>query len=588
VRRIHDFHGGIYPPERKGLSNTPPLRKARMPEELVLPLAQHIGPPAKPQVAVGDRVLGGQRLTDLSGLPVHAPTSGHVSAIEERPVPHASGLRGPCIVIACDGLDEWGEGDRFEDFRKADRGELIAHLHASGIAGMGGAGFPTARKLPRDEASSIPTLIINGTECEPYITADDILMRERAAQIVEGVEILAHIAGSREILIGIEDNKPEAIAAMREAVRGREAMEIMVFPTKYPSGGEKQLIEILTGRQVPSGGLPSDLGILCQNVGTAVAVADAVLRGRPLVSRITTVTGETPQRPGNFEVLIGTPMRQLLAEAGCSLPTGSEARRLIMGGPMMGVTMPDADCPIVKTTNCLLVPAADELGNDQTAQACIRCGHCAEACPASLLPQQLYWYARARDHERLEEHHLADCIECGACSFVCPSNIPLVQYYRASKAAIREQRAEDARSERARQRFEARQQRIERAAAEKEAKRAKRKRAAMAKAADKASSDAGGSAGEADPIQAAIARAKARRAAQADGAADAEGAAAEAAAKLAKVEARLEKARATLAADDGSDPAISAALRKAVETTEAKLAEARAAVPAPVAETEQA
>ncbi|MEL7043551.1 MAG: electron transport complex subunit RsxC [Pseudomonadota bacterium] len=561
MRRVHDFHGGIHPPEHKEQSNTRPLRRAAIPAQLVLPLSQHIGPPARLEVAVGDRVLGGQRLSDLSSLPVHAPTSGIIAAIEDRPVPHASGLGGLCVVIDSDGEDEWTELSPINDFRTADAAQLIEHLQAAGIAGLGGAGFPTFRKLPRDGGAGISTLIINGTECEPYITADDVLMRERAAQIVEGVEILAHIATPEEILIGIEDNKPEAIAAMRAAIAGRELMEVVVFPTKYPSGGEKQLIEILTGKQVPSGGLPSDLGILCQNVGTAVAVADAVLRGRPLVSRVTTVTGHRATDAGNFEVLLGTPMRHLLDQAGCDVAQATPTQRLIMGGPMMGVTMPDPDAPIVKTTNCLLVPTEDELPTSGAAQACIRCGHCAEACPAQLLPQQLYWYARARDFEKLEEHHLADCIECGACSFVCPSSIPLVQYYRASKAAIREQRAEDAKAEQARLRFEARQERLARAAAEKEARRAKRKRTAMAKAADEAGAD--------DPIQAAIARAKARRAAQDQAPTAADD-------KVAKIEARLEKARAKLAADDGSDAAVSAALQKAVAATEKKLADAQA------------
>ncbi|MEM9758708.1 MAG: electron transport complex subunit RsxC [Pseudomonadota bacterium] len=565
MRRVHDFHGGIHPPEQKELSNTRPLRRAPIPAQLVLPLAQHIGPPARLEVGVGDRVLGGQRLSDLSSLPIHAPTSGIVAAVEERPVPHASGLGGLCVVIDCDGKDEWEDLKPLHDYRSTDPVQLIEHLQAAGIAGLGGAGFPTFRKLPRDGGTGISTLIINGTECEPYITADDVLMRERAAQIIEGIEILAHIATPEEILIGIEDNKPEAIAAMRAAVGGRERMDVVVFPTKYPSGGEKQLIEILTGEQVPSGGLPSDLGILCQNVGTAVAVADAVLRGRPLVSRVTTVTGHRASDAGNFEVLLGTPMRHLLEQAGCD-PAQARRQRLIMGGPMMGVTMPDADAPIVKTTNCLLVPTEDELPTAGAAQACIRCGHCAEACPAQLLPQQLYWYARARDLEKLDEHHLADCIECGACSYVCPSNIPLVQYYRASKAAIREQRAEDAKAEQARLRFEARQERLARAAAEKEARRAKRKRTAMAKAADEAGTD--------DPIQAAIARAKARRAAQDNAPAAADD-------KLAKIEARLEKARAKLAADDGSDATVSAALQKAVAATEKKLADARAQAAAP-------
>lgn len=568
MRKVHDFHGGIYPPERKALSSSVGIRRAPVPRRLVLPLSQHIGPPARPTVQEGDEVLGGQRLTDLTGLPVHAPTSGTIAAITDHPVPHASGLTGRCIVIDCDGEDRWIDLHPVPDFRTCDSRELVDRIFAAGIAGLGGAGFPSARKMPEGCEARIHTLIVNGTECEPYITSDDLLMREQGPRIVEGIEVLAHIVKPQTILIGIEDNKPEAVEAMRAAVQGRASMEVVVFPTKYPSGGEKQLIEILTGQQVPRGGLPSDLGILCQNVGTTAAIADAVLRGRPLVSRITTVTGKTPQNAGNFEVLLGTPMKDLLEFAQCRVPTDTgHAQRLIMGGPMMGVTMPSAESPIIKTSNCLLVPEPGELAPDHYAQACIRCGHCAEVCPAELLPQQLYWYARSRDHERLEEHNLGDCIECGACSYVCPSHIPLVQYYRASKAAIREKKADEQKSDQARLRFEARQERIERAAAEKEAKRAARKRAAMAKAADEASDD--------DPIKAAIARAQAKRAAQPSGTG---GATDDDREKVARIEARLAKARSKLEADTGADPAVTAALEKAVATTEIKLQAAKDAL----------
>jgi electron transport complex protein RnfC len=562
VRRLHDFHGGVFPPERKTLSSETPIAAAGIPPQLVLPLSQHIGPPAEIAVAVGDRVLGGQRLTDLSGLPVHAPTSGTIAAIEDRPVPHPSGLEAPCIVIDCDGEDRWIELEPCDGGLRADPETLRQQIHAAGIAGLGGAGFPTSRKLDPAAARKIHTLIINGTECEPYITADDRLMRERAAQIVSGAEILARLVDPAQIIIGIEDNKPQAIAAMESALAGREDMAIATFPTKYPSGGEKQLIEILTGRQVPSGGLPADIGILCQNVGTAVAVHDAVLRGRPLVSRVTTVTGEAVARPGNYDVLLGTPMSYLMSLAGCDR---EQVQRLVMGGPMMGISLRSDTCPVIKTTNCLLLPTAGELPPPPPMQACIRCGHCAEVCPARLLPQQLYWYARAEDQDNLEAHNLFDCIECGACSYVCPSHIPLVQYYRAAKGTIRDRRAAEAKSEHARLRFEARQARMEREAAAKEARRAARKRAALAKAADKPQD------GD-DPIQAAIARAQAKRAEQASNPAAAQSAQAD---KISRIEARLAKAREKLAADEGADEALTAALKKAVAATEAKLAAAR-------------
>jgi electron transport complex protein RnfC len=524
VRRLHDFHGGIFPPERKSLSSDGAIVAAGIPPQVVLPLSQHIGPVAEAVVAVGDRVLGGQPLTDAQGLPVHAPTSGTVAALEERSVPHPSGLPAPCIVIDCDGEDEWLPLQGCEDFRALSHDELRQRIFAAGIAGLGGAGFPTAYKLGGDAGRGIHTLILNGTECEPYITADDRLMRERAAAVIGGARILAHLVQPDEILIGVEDNKPEAVAALRAALGDHGDIDVVEFPTKYPSGGERQLIQILTGKQVPSGGLPADIGILCQNVGTAAAVHAAVTDGRPLVSRITTVTGEAVQRPGNFEVLVGTPMAYLLERAGFA---PGPRQRLLMGGPMMGIAVPSVDCPVVKTTNCLLAPAPGELREPPAvAQPCIRCGLCAEACPAQLLPQQLYWYSRAEDHEQLDTHNLFDCIECGACSWVCPSSIPLVQFYRASKGAIRERQAAEARSEHARLRFEARQARKEREAAEKEARRAARKKAALAKAAQKPAAQADATAGDnaaagEDPIQAAIARAKARRARQGETSGDA-------------------------------------------------------------------
>jgi electron transport complex protein RnfC len=407
-------------------------------------------------------------------------------------------------VITPDGKDEWIECKGTPDYQALDKLQLIDLIRHAGIAGMGGAGFPSSVKLSVKAGTHIETLIINGTECEPYITADDVLMRERADQIIEGAKILRYIIGPQETLIGVEDNKPEGIAALRAAAQG-SGIEIVEFPTKYPSGGEKQLIEILTGKQVPSGGLPSQVGVVCQNIGSTVAIYEAVVLGRPLISRVTTVTGDAVREPQNFQVLIGTPMRYLLEKAGYQ---PEKNNRLIMGGPMMGFTVPAIDVPIIKTTNCVLAPTEAELPTPPPAQACIRCGMCAQACPVSLLPQQLFWFAQGKEFEKLEHHNLFDCIECGACSYVCPSNIPLVQYYRASKAEILQLRRDHEKSEASRIRFEARQQRLEQAEAEKEAKRAARKKAAEQRAQTTA-----GSGGE-DPIQAAIERAKAKKAAQ--------------------------------------------------------------------------
>ena len=502
MRTIHDIHGGIHPPERKALSRPGELVAAPIPAVLVLPLRQHLGVPAQPIVSIGERVLGGQTIAAAQGVmsvPVHAPTSGVVAAIEARPIAHASGFEDQCIVIETDGQDEWLSFTGTADWRGLDAATLVEQVRSAGIAGMGGAGFPTAMKLNPGPARRIETLLINGTECEPYITADDTLMQCQADEMVEGAQILAHIVAAEAILIGIEDNKPDAIAAVEAAIaRSGADIELATFPTKYPSGGEKQIIEILTGEQVPSGGIPADIGLVCVNPGTAVASKRAIVDGAPLTHRIVTLTGEALSSPQNVTACLGTPITALLVHANLN---AAPQQRIIHGGPMMGFAVSDLSAPITKITNCLLAPTSVELPIPEPAKPCIRCGHCAEACPASLLPQQLYWYARAKDQEQLAEHRLFDCIECGACAYVCPSQIPLVQYYRAAKGQIRDSEQEKQRSDNSRERFEARQIRLETEAAEREAKRAARKAAAQNKAAEDG----------VDPIQAAIERAKARK-----------------------------------------------------------------------------
>lgn len=533
MRKIWDIHGGIHPPQNKAQSLRAPIIQASLADELVLPLSQHIGAPAKAIVALGERVLKGQLIAQASGfvsVPVHASSSGEVIAIEERSIVHPSGMSAPCIVIKTDGKDKWIEHQGLENYQQMEKAALIEHIRQSGIAGMGGAGFPSAIKLNTRAEQTINTLIINGTECEPYITADDILMRERAEQVISGVQILQQlIAPTQQTLIGIEDNKPEAIAALSGFITANNItdIEVVVFPTKYPSGGEKQLIQILTGQEVPSGGLPADIGVVCQNIGTTTAIYRAVHFGEPLISRITTVTGDAVGQQQNYEVALGTPIDHLLS---LSAYDSSKASRLIMGGPMMGFAITNTQAPVVKTSNCILAPSVAELPPPPPAQACIRCGMCAEACPASLLPQQLLWYAQAKDHQHLEDHHLFDCIECGACSFVCPSQIPLVQYYRASKADIKQQELEHEKSEQSRLRFEAREARLARLAEEKEAKRQARQLAAKkAKEAKEAAKVKADEESDAQPdstadtssdikqtdkqaaIQAAIARAKAKK-----------------------------------------------------------------------------
>ncbi|HHA2245958.1 TPA: electron transport complex subunit RsxC [Enterobacter ludwigii] len=472
--KIWDFDGGIHPPEMKTQSNGTPLRQIPLASRYVMPLKQHIGAEGELCVKEGDTVLRGQPLTFGRGrmLPVHAPTSGTVVAIAPHTVAHPSALSELSVIIEADGEDRWIERDGWSDYRNRSREALIERIHQFGVAGLGGAGFPTGVKL-HGGGDKIQTLIINAAECEPYITADDRLMQDCAAQVVEGIRILAHILQPREVLIGIEDNKPQAISMLRAVLNGSHDIGLRVIPTKYPSGGAKQLTQILTGKQVPHGGRSSDIGVLMQNVGTAYAVKRAVVDGEPLTERVVTLTGESVARPGNVWARLGTPVRHLLEQADFC-PASDQM--VIMGGPLMGFTLPWLDVPVVKITNCLLAPSPTEMGEEQEEKGCIRCSACADACPADLLPQQLYWYSKGQLHDKAQAHNLADCIECGACAWVCPSNIPLVQYFRQEKAEIYAISMEEKRAAEAKARFEARQARLER---EKLARQARHKQAAV-------------------------------------------------------------------------------------------------------------
>ncbi len=523
IRQLFKFKGGIHPPMRKKASTQNPIQQVDLPSTLILPLHQHIGESAEPLVSVGDRVLKGQTIAKAKGYvsaPVHAPTSGTIIAIEERPIPHPSGLDGLCMIIETDGLEEWTEKAPLADYQALDASKLRNAIRSAGIVGLGGAGFPSYIKLNPSTGKPIETLILNGVECEPYITCDDMLMRERADEILSGAKIMRHALQAKACVIAIEDNKPEAIEAMRAATTGSD-IDIVPVPTLYPQGGEKQLIQVITGKECPSDGLPVQIGIVVHNVGTAAAIHKAIHLGEPLISRIVTVTGDGITQRQNYEVLFGTSFNALLEQSG---GTTDDVERIMMGGPMMGFALHFENVPVIKTTNCILAATQENIAPPSHVMPCIRCGACADACPVSLLPQQLYWFSKAKEFDRAQDHNLFDCIECGCCAYVCPSNIPLVHYYRYAKTEIWSQERDKEKSEQAKMRHDNRQARLDREKAEKAARTAK-KRAALKAAEEKKKAAAAkqaesGEAPEAgtptntkqDEIQAAIARAKAKKA----------------------------------------------------------------------------
>ena len=499
--------GGIHPPELKSLSNQSTITSLPLQSRFVIPVPL-VGQQATLSVKVGDSVLKGQPLTEGAGfiyLPVHAPTSGTVVAIEQHSSNHASSLPVLSCIIEADGLDTWCEltSSKIEQLSKAD---ILVKIKQAGIAGMGGAAFPSHVKL--NPASEIDLVIINGVECEPYISADDRLMREFSDEILTGISIIHHLLNPQRIIIAIEDNKPEAAQAMESAIRRsslpNDMIRVTVIPTKYPSGGEKQLIQIITGKEVPSGAIPAQLGIVVHNVGTAYAIQEAVLQGKPFIERVVTLTGESIGKPGNYWLRIGTTVEDALSQVSFQ-PESSQ--KVIVGGPMMGYALADLDVPILKGTNCLLTPSQAEIAPVPDEKACIRCGECAVACPALLLPQQLFWHAKAEEYDKAASFNLKDCIECGCCSYVCPSDIPLVEYYRVAKSALKNAAEEKLQAEQAKIRFETRLQRLE---DEKNAREEKSKQAAAKRQANMKS-------GDKDAVAAAMARIAAKKAQAAEG-----------------------------------------------------------------------
>jgi Na+-translocating ferredoxin:NAD+ oxidoreductase subunit C len=431
--KIFKFNGGVHPPENKSQSTQLPIGQLPLPATLVLPLRQHVGNIPKVKVNVGEKVLKGQLLAEAEGMvsaAIHAPTSGIVTAIDDAIIPHPSGLPDHCITITPDGKDQWIKRIP-QDWRNADRKYLVASLSLSGIVGLGGATFPTHIKLRADGKSGIHTLVINAAECEPYITCDDMLMRERADEIIKGIAIAQYLLGAEKVMIGIEDNKPVAAKAMQAATENTN-MQVVVVPTLYPSGDARRLVHLLLGTEIPHDKRSTEVGLQVFNVATVLALYRYFELGEPAISRIVSITGNvlTPQ---NFEVLFGTPLLDLVAAAGGAK---KDTTHFIMGGPMMGFDLPTEEVPITKATNCIIAASPQLFAPPPPAMPCIRCARCADACPVNLQPQELYWFAKSDNFEKAADYKLFDCIECGACSYVCPSNIPLVQYYRYAKSEI--------------------------------------------------------------------------------------------------------------------------------------------------------
>lgn len=493
--KLFRLRGGVHPVSRKELAAERAIRVLPMPKRLYVPLLQHVGAPAQPLVNVGDKVLKGQLIGASQGVisaPIHAPTSGHIIAIGDFQAAHPSGLTAPTITIEADGEDRWISTESVGDPFVLTQEQVAARVAAAGIVGMGGATFPSAVKLNLSRKNNVRTLIINGGECEPYITCDDRLMRERAEAIIEGARLICYAVGAIEVMVGIEENKPAALAAMQTAANGTE-VKVIAVPAMYPMGWDKQMIRALTGREVPADGRTADIGVLVHNVATAYAVRDAVRFGRPLVSRLVTVSGGAVAEPGNLEVPIGTLVETLFEFCGgfCDKPA-----RLVLGGPMMGIQLGSTAVPMVKGSSGILALTVSEIASAQPA-ACIRCSSCVRACPVGLLPLDMAAHIRAGDSNGAVALGLKDCIACGCCSFVCPSHIPLVHYFNFAKGELMEQERVKLKQEATKKLADARNERIARiereraeAAARRKATREAKERAAKEAAAKAATETA--------------------------------------------------------------------------------------------------
>ena len=433
---LRTFKGGIHPPGHKDATEGRPVEAMPLPARVVIPLAQHLGVPCEPVVKVGDEVKEGQLIGEAKAFvsaPVHASIAGSVAAIEELPHPLAP-MPVRAVVIESKGESAASAWERRSDWSGWSPKELLEAIRAAGVVGMGGAAFPAHVKLSPAPPAKIDTLIINGVECEPYLTADHRLMLESSQDIVEGVRIIARVLGATRIYFGIENNKPDAIAVMQRhaadaALWSGIAVEVVPLKVKYPQGAEKQLIRAVTGRVVPSGGLPFQVGVVVQNVGTAAAVYEAVVKGKPLIERILTVGGEGVKEPRNLRVRIGTPFSQVIEYAGGMVQTDLPVK-VIMGGPMMGIAQYTLDVPVIKGTSGILVLPQREAAK---SLPCVKCGACVEICPMNLMPNRIATFAERRDFAECEAQHVRDCVECGACTYTCISRRPIVHLVKFAK-----------------------------------------------------------------------------------------------------------------------------------------------------------
>ncbi|MDR2688836.1 MAG: electron transport complex subunit RsxC [Azoarcus sp.] len=483
---------GAHPDDHKHPAANTDVAALPLPPRLTLPLAQHIGAPARPEVEVGARVLRGQLLASAQGpisAPIHAPSSGTIAGIVDVPVPHPSGLSGTAILLDTDGLDEAVTMAETDPWTLAPA-DIARRVAEAGIVGLGGATFPAAVKLSGGQKHKTPTLVLNGGECEPYLSCDDRLMRERPAEVIDGARIILRAIEGRHILIGVEKNKPEAIAALALAAAAFPEVEIVPVPARYPMGSEKQLVSWLTGKEIPAGGLPADIGVVVQNVGTAAAIHRAIRHGEALIRRIVTVSGGAIRTPRNIEVRIGTPLAALIDFCGGTI---APVARWVLGGPMMGLAIDTLDLPIIKGSGGLLALTAAETARPGSAGPCIHCASCASACPIGLMPLEMAAHIRSDDLLGALALGLRDCIGCGTCSYVCPSRIPLVHYFNHAKGELAAQDRAKLRQDAIRQLVDARAARMEQEAREKAEVAARRKaerERAKAEAAAKAAAQA--------------------------------------------------------------------------------------------------